>query len=76
MSNNDRITIPLEVRTDADGKKFFIGKIKGPILIDCKEGAAFLVFTSEEGEEELQISNITAPKKDFSKMTKIYSNDR
>lgn len=57
-----KIRIDLEERIDNFGKKFYIGKLKGPYLIDCNEkttgGACFLVFLSEPGNEELQIAPI------------------
>jgi len=55
MSNNN-ITIDLKARKDVDGQTFYVGKIKSPVLIDCKEGAVFLVFVSDKGEEQLQIA--------------------
>jgi hypothetical protein len=27
-----------------------------PVLIDCREGAVFLIYTSESGAEEMQIA--------------------
>lgn len=56
------IKINLEVRTDNYGKQYYIGKLKGPFVIDCNEkttgGACFLIFLSEPGAEELQIAQI------------------
>ena len=54
MSNN--IKIELQGRPDKNGQVFFVGKIKAPILIDCSEGAVFLIYTSEAGSEEMQIA--------------------
>lgn len=65
--SDGRIHLELEPRVDDYGKKFYIAKLKGPFLIDCSEkagGVAFMVFVSEEGSEELQISQITTPKKE------------
>ena len=59
---NDRLSIELEPRTDDQGRKYFVGKLKGPITIDCENGVAFLIFVSEEGAEELQVCNIQPPK--------------
>lgn len=61
MANN-RLSIELEPRIDDKGRKYFIGKLEAPINIECKDGAAFLVFVSEEGMEELQICNSQPPK--------------
>jgi len=30
--------------------------VKAPVLVDCREGAVFLVFVSDKGEEQLQIA--------------------
>jgi hypothetical protein len=37
---------------------FYVGKIKGPILIDCSQGVVFLVFVSDQGDEQLQIAQM------------------
>lgn len=64
-----KLTLALEPGIDRFGKKFYVAKLSGPFLIDCSEkpdgsqGVAFLVFISEEGNEELQITHITHPKK-------------
>lgn len=70
-----KIRIDLEERVDNFGKKFYVGKLKGPYLIDCNEkttgGACFLIFLSEPGYEELQIAPINSiPKKDNKKNKK------
>ena len=57
MSANN-IKLELNPRKDANGKKFYVAKLEGPYLIDCREGAAFLVFIAEEGAEELQIAAV------------------
>jgi hypothetical protein len=54
MSKN--VIIKLKERTDSEGKKYYVGKIESPVLIDCRDGAAFLVFLSEPGNEQLQIA--------------------
>jgi hypothetical protein len=53
---NANLTIRLKPRLDADGKKYYIGKIKCPANISCNDGVVFLLFLSDEGEEELQIA--------------------
>jgi hypothetical protein len=55
MSNNN-ITIDLKARPDKDGRTFYVGKIESPILIDCKDGAVFLIFIADKGEEQMQIA--------------------
>lgn len=65
--SDGRIHLELEPHIDDFGKKFYTAKLKGPFLIDCSEkagGVCFLIFVSEEGNEELQISQITTRKKD------------
>jgi len=54
--SNKNLTIDLKRRTDKNGQKFFVGKLKAPILIDCSAGAVFLIYTSEENAEELQVA--------------------
>jgi len=63
MSSDGKLILELEPRIDSDNKKYFIAKLRGPFVIDCsKGGVAFLVFTAEEGNEMLQISEITPPR--------------
>lgn len=55
----DRIKIPLESRMDQNNKKFFLCKLQTKGFIDCRNPVTFLIYTSKEGSEELQIiSNI------------------
>jgi hypothetical protein len=49
------LKVDLEERKDKNGNVFYIGKLKCPILVDCKDGISFLIFTSEPGNEQLQI---------------------
>ena len=67
---SDRLTLPLECKLDANGNKYYIAKLRSPIKIDCENGAAFMVFVSEPGSEELQIGNITTKSKD-----RVYKKD-
>lgn len=62
-TNDGKLLLDLDSRIDANGKKYFICRVRAPITISCKEGVAFLIFTSEEGQEQMQISDITEPKK-------------
>jgi hypothetical protein len=62
MSNN--LTIDLKAREDKDGKTFYIGKLKAPVLIDAEKGAVFLVFICDKGEEQLQIGLMENKNKD------------
>jgi hypothetical protein len=54
--SNKNLTIDLKARRDKDGMVFYVGKLKAPILIDCSQGAVFLVFVSDQGDEQLQIA--------------------
>ena len=54
--SNKNLTIDLKARKDVDGRTFYVGKIEAPVLIDCSEGAVFLVFVSDKGEEQMQIA--------------------
>ena len=56
--SNKNLTIDLKKRVDKNGQTFFVGKLRAPVLIDCSEGAVFLIYTSEENAEELQIASM------------------
>jgi len=56
--SNKNITIDLKAKPDKDGRIFYVGKIEAPVLIDCKDGAVFLIFVSDRGDEQLQIANM------------------
>jgi len=62
--SNKNITLDLKARTDKDGKIFYVAKIEAPVLIDCSEGAVFLVFVSDRGAEELQIAKMDSKELD------------
>lgn len=59
---DEDIVVRLEKRLDANDKPYFIGRIRSPIDIVCKDGVVFLLFISEEGNEEMHIKGY-APKK-------------
>ena len=54
--SNKNLTIDLKSRKDIDGQTFYVGKLKGPFMVDCSAGAVFLVFVSDKGDEQLQIA--------------------
>lgn len=62
--SNKNITIDLKARKDVDGQTFYVGKVEAPVLIDCSNGAVFLVFVSDKGEEQLQIAPMDNKKGD------------
>jgi len=70
MSSN--LTVDLDKTLDKNGKKYFIGKLKFPGEIDCRDGVTFLIFVSEEGEEELQISVMEKKEKKDNKTEVFY----
>jgi hypothetical protein len=59
---SDKLKIDLEPQKDRSGNTYYLGKIKGPFTIDCSDGVAFLIFISNPGEEEMNISSITQKK--------------
>lgn len=54
MANNN-LSIDLHPRKDADGNTFYVAKLEFPGTIELKDGAVFLVFISDQGNEQLQI---------------------
>lgn len=52
----DKLSMRLVPRYDNQNKKYYIGRLQFPGNITLENGAVFLVFTSEEGAEELQIA--------------------
>lgn len=63
MSNNN-LTIDLKPRKDKDGMIFYVGKLETPALIDCSKGVVFLIFISDQGDEQLQIGLMDNKEKD------------
>lgn len=56
--------LELHARTDSRGRKFHVAKLRAPISLDATNGISFLIFTSESGEEELQIAPFSVKEKD------------
>lgn len=54
MVNN--LKVELESRVDSNDQVYFLGRLRFPGVIDCRKGVTFLAFTSDIGEEELQIA--------------------
>lgn len=52
----DKMKIPLDKKEDRWKSPFFVAKVKHPGLIRANDEVCFLVFSSREGQEELQIS--------------------
>lgn len=76
MSNRN-LTVKLEARTDENGHKYYISKLKipGQLVLNLEDGVTFLVYTSEEGAEEMQIAPMAEkkPMKDYKQ--RDYNND-
>lgn len=53
--SNKNLSIDLIARKDVDGNVFYVGKLQFPGNIALKDGAVFLVFVSDKGNEQLQI---------------------
>lgn len=66
--------VELHPREDKNGSMFHLGKLQFPGSINCSDGVTFLVFLSEDGEEELQVATINNDNTTFSKYSK--RNDR
>lgn len=65
--SDSKLRIPLEKNFDANGNPYYIGKLKSPILIDCREGTAFMIFISISDDEEMQICSMHPPKENKQK---------
>ena len=60
--SNKNVTIKLKSKRDRDGQTIYFGKMEAPVLIDCREGVTFLVFVSDQGDEQLQIALMNSKK--------------
>ncbi|HVI40123.1 MAG TPA: hypothetical protein VM577_05645 [Anaerovoracaceae bacterium] len=67
--NNNHLKIELNPREDKNKQIFYLGKLRFPGFIDCSNGATFLIFISEDGEEELQIAPLDKDNGSFSQHT-------
>lgn len=54
--SNKNLMVDLKAKKDIDKRTFYVGKIQFPGYIDCSKGVAFLIFVSDQGEEQLQIA--------------------
>lgn len=62
-TRGDKLAIRMYPRTDKDGNQYYLGKLKFPGSIDCKDGISIFFFNSEEGVEEVQIGSISPREK-------------
>lgn len=60
----DNLKVRLDKKFDRNQQPWYLGKIKFPGTIDFSNGVAIIVFTSEEGQEEVQFS-VLQEKNDF-----------
>jgi hypothetical protein len=57
IDNEAKLKIELKkIPRDANGQPYYIGKLQFPGTLDFEEGVSFMVFTSEEGFEEIQMA--------------------
>lgn len=68
------LKIELEPRTDKEEQTYYLGRLKFPGTINLSDGVTFLIFTSDLGEEELQIAINNKENSTFSKYS--LRNDR
>jgi len=55
---DEKLRVSLNSKLDSNNKKYYVGKIKFPGTLNASKGIVFLVFTSSEGEEEIQIAEM------------------
>jgi hypothetical protein len=53
---NNHLRVDLNPREDKHQQIFYLGKLQYPGFIDCSAGVTFLIFLSQDGEEELQVA--------------------
>lgn len=54
--SNKNLQIEMTPLQDKNGRTYYVGKLEAPVMIDCTEGIAFLLFVSDPGNETLQIT--------------------
>jgi len=53
--SNKNLTIKLKAKQDSGKRTYYVGKLQFPGNIDCSDGVTFLVFVSDQDDEELQL---------------------
>ena len=53
--SNSNLKVNLYKQKDKHGSLFYVGKLKAPMNINCKDGICFIIFVSDDGNEEIQI---------------------
>jgi hypothetical protein len=70
-----KLKIPLiKVPKDVMGNPYFIGKLQFPATMEFEQGVSFMVFTSDDGMEELQIAP-TDPNRIVNRKKGLYINN-
>ena len=54
-----RLSVHLHKMFDKHGKPYYVGEASGMTSMKLRDGIFFTIFTSRDGEEELQISKLT-----------------
>ena len=68
--NINNLKVEIDPRSDANDNIFYLGKLKFPGTLDFSKGITFLVFNSEDGDEELQIAVNDKENTSYSKFSK------
>jgi hypothetical protein len=63
IRTSNKIHIDLHALTDAYNKRYYLGEARGPMHIECEDGIFIAIFTSREGQEELQIGSLDHSRK-------------
>jgi hypothetical protein len=71
IDNDAKLRVYLHRIPDSNGHPFFVGKLQFPGTINFERGVSFMIFCSEEGHEELQISPVDPQRRSKSKRSGI-----
>jgi hypothetical protein len=77
IDNDAKLRVYLHRIPDSNGYPFFVGKLQFPGTINFERGVSFMIFVSEDGHEELQISPVDPSRRSKSKRSGMgYKNGR
>jgi hypothetical protein len=68
--------IELTKQFDSNDQPYYIGKLQLPMTLDFDDGVSFMVFTAEDGVEELQIAPLDPSRRKGSKNDAVLSGGR
>ena len=54
--SNSNLKVDLYPRKDKDGNTYYVGKLKFTGNVTFEDGVTFLVFVSDQGNEQLQLA--------------------